>query len=384
MHPPPTLAPDASAPDAPARLRFIDMARSIAILMMLEGHFVSFTLSDDGARPGWWPYDTWHYIRGLTAPIFFTVTGLVFSFLLCKTDPEEHFFKIKRIRRGLIRVVELMFWGYVIQLDLRRLPDYLTGDFGTWPLAFHILQCIAAGLLLMITLYGLRRVTRFGATWIWFLTGAITVYLAGIWLASQPPDPGFPAGAPAGLRNAFKGPRSVFPVAPWLAFALYGATAGALIRHYESWLRGPRFPLIFIGVGLVMMTYAWRIDFTFASAINRVLGEDSVKMLAWFHLRAGGALIFIGVLMAWENLFGMSESRFLVIGRNTFSIYVLHVIVLYGGLVGFRVLDGFKDTLSFGQALLGALVFMAVFAAYAQCVAPISARWREIRPQKSR
>jgi uncharacterized membrane protein len=377
-------ARDTSAPAAGTRLRFIDMARSIAILMMLEGHFVSFALSEAGHRPGWLPYDTWYYIRGLTAPIFFTVTGLVFSYLLCKPDAEERFFKITRVRKGLVRVAELFFWGYMIQLDLRRLPDYVTGNFGGWVFAFHVLQCIGAGLLVMIALFGLRRVTRFGATWMWFLAGAITVYMCGIWLASQAPDPGFPASAPAWVRNVFKGPNSVFPIAPWLAFTLYGATAGALIRHYERWLRGPQFPLIFIGVGLLMLMNGWRIDHTFASFLNDLLGEGSVRMLAWFHLRAGGALILIGVLMAWENFFGMRESRFLVIGRNTFSIYVIHVIVLYGGLVGYGVLDGIYHSLSFGQALVGAFFFMLAFAGYAQCVAPISARWRDFRAQKSR
>jgi len=371
----PAVTTDNATLSGGIRLRFIDMARSIAILMMLEGHFVSFTLSEAGHRPGWWPYEVWYYIRGLTAPIFFTVTGLVFAYLLCKPDPEERFFKITRVRRGLVRVAELFFWGYVIQLDLRRWQDYLSGNFGAWVSAFHVLQCIGAGLLVMIALFGLRRVTRVGATWMWFLVGALGVYTAGIWLASQPPDPGFPKDAPAWARNIFKGPHSVFPVAPWLAFTLYGAAAGALLRHYERRLRGPLFPCIFIGIGLLMLANGWRIDHTFASLLNRLLGEESVRMLAWFHLRAGGAMIFIGLLMAWENFFGMRESRFLVIGRNTFSIYVIHVIILYGGLVGYKLLGGIYHSLTFGQALIGAGLFMLAFALYAQCVAPLNKWW---------
>lgn len=375
---------ETSAPAAGVRLRFIDMARSIAILMMLEGHFVSYAMSEAAHRPGWWPYDAWLYIRGLTAPIFFMVTGMVFAFLLCKARPEERFLAIPRVRKGLVRVAELFFWGYAIQLDLRRLPQYLTGDFGGWASAFHVLQCIGAGLLVMITLFGLRRATRIGPTWIWFLAAAFGAYIAGIWLASQSPDPGFPSGSVEWVRNIFKGPYSVFPIAPWLGFTLYGAAAGALLRHYENHLRGPWFPCIFLGLGILMLANGWRIDHTFTSWLNHFLGEEPVRMLAWFHLRAGGALMFIGALMAWENLFGIRESRFLVIGRNTFSIYVIHVIVLYGGLIGYSMLGGIHHKLSFGQSLFGAACFMFVFALYAQCVAPVTDWWKAKWIQKSR
>lgn len=360
------------------------MARSIAILLMLEGHFVDLSLDDDARRPGFLPYDIWHYVRGLTAPIFFTVTGLVFAYLLCKHDGEPGFFRLTRVRKGTIRAIELLFWGYAIQLDLRYLPDYLTGNFGSWPFAFHVLQCIGVGLLVMIALYGLRRWTRFGASWIWFLAAGVGVYLFGLMLAALPPVPGFPIGAPDWLRNPFKGPRSVFPVAPWLAFTLYGAAAGAVLSRYESHVRSLRFPVIFIGIGLLLLFFGWHIDVAVASTMQHILGPEAVKPAAWFHLRAGGAILFIGVLMAWENTLGIRESRFLVIGRNTFPIYVIHVIILYGGLIGYGLKHWIRDALTFGQAMIGALLFIAAFALLAQCIAPLTARWAAFRTQKSK
>ena len=377
-------AKPAPAKPGGGRLRFIDMARTIAILLMLEGHFVDLVLNDDARRPGFLPYDTWQYIRGLTAPIFFTVTGLVFAYLLCRHDGEPGFFRLTRVRKGTIRALELLFWGYAIQLDLRHLPDYLTGNFGSWPFAFHVLQCIGIGLFAMIALYGLRRWTRFGPSWAWFLAAGACVYLAGLLFAALPPVPGFPAGAPDWLRNPFKGPRSVFPIAPWLAFTLYGAAAGAVLSRYESHVRGARFPLIFITTGLVLLVFGWHIDVGLASAMQRLLGPEAVQPATWFHLRAGSAILFVGVLMAWENSFGIRESRILVIGRNTFPIYVIHVIVLYNGLFGYGLKHWLHDTLTFGQALCGALIFMAAFALLAQCIAPLTARWAAFRNQKSR
>lgn len=376
----PSAASETSVPATGVRLRFIDMARSIAILMMLEGHFASYVMSEAAHRPGWWLYDAWLYIRGLTAPVFFMVTGMVFAFLLCKARPEERFFAIPRVRRGLVRVGELFFWGYVIQLDLRRFPEYLAGDFSGWASAFHVLQCIGAGLLVVIVLFGMRRATRLGPSWLWFLAAAVVAYFAGLWLASRAPEPGFPEGGAEWVRNIFRGPHSVFPVAPWLGFSLYGAAAGALLRHYESHLRGPWFPGLFLALGVLMLVNGWRIDHTLASWLNRFLGDEPVVMMAWFHLRAGGAFLLIGALMAWENAFGIRESRFLVIGRNTFSIYVLHVVILYGGLIGHNMLGGIHHKLTFGQSLSGAVLFMLAFALYAQCVAPLERWWHGILP----
>ncbi|MFM8962283.1 MAG: heparan-alpha-glucosaminide N-acetyltransferase domain-containing protein, partial [Sphingomonadales bacterium] len=64
------------------RLYFIDMARTIAILLMLEGHFVHDSLAPIYASDSYPAYVTWKFIRGFTSPTFLTVTGLIFTYLL--------------------------------------------------------------------------------------------------------------------------------------------------------------------------------------------------------------------------------------------------------------------------------------------------------------
>lgn len=369
-----------AAPDAKSqRLRFIDMARSIAILMMLEGHFVGLTLKESAHTKGWMPYDVWYYIRGITAPIFFTVTGMVFAFLLCRPDNAPKFFQITRVRKGLIRTIELLFWGYLLQLNLLRFPEYLQGGFGNWALAFHVLQCIGAGLFVMILIFGLHRSVGRGPVWPWFACGAVFFYLGGVVLTSIPEKIGFPAGAPTAIQNIFHGESATFTVFPWLAFALYGATFGALLRQHIAVAKSHIFPLAIIGVGLAMFIWGGKFDRAVAHAVGWLMQSDSVEPLLWFHLRAGTALMILGVLMAWENFLGMRESRFLTIGRNTFPIYVLHVIVLYGGIFGLGINDWLTRKLEFHTALIGALIFLLSFAFLAQIIAPLSARWRTFK-----
>ncbi|TNE96008.1 MAG: DUF1624 domain-containing protein, partial [Bacteroidetes bacterium] len=99
---------------AKPRLKFIDMARSIAILLMLEGHFVDDSLAMVYRDPDSVVYSTWLYIRGFTASTFLTVTGLIFVYLLLK-NRETGYFQNVRIRKGFKRFVELLFWGAVVQ-----------------------------------------------------------------------------------------------------------------------------------------------------------------------------------------------------------------------------------------------------------------------------
>jgi len=102
------------APVNRKRLKFIDMARSVAILLMLEGHFVDDSLMDVYRDHDNIIFSTWYWIRGFTAPVFLTVTGLIFTYLLLQKRDEPYFSNL-RVKKGFKRVVELFFWGYMLQ-----------------------------------------------------------------------------------------------------------------------------------------------------------------------------------------------------------------------------------------------------------------------------
>lgn len=219
--------PDAAPPVSVFRLRFIDMARAVAILLMLEGHFVDVTLAPQWRVPGHFIYDNWLYVRGLAAPMFFTVTGVIFAYLLTGAR-EPGFLKVRRVRRGLLRAAELFFWGYLLQVDLRRLPRLLHGEWDSWLQAFHVLQCIAVGLLVMIAMFGLLRKAGPRALAASYIATGFVLFLLAVILANTAGP--LPHGAPEWLQNPLKGPNSSFPLAPWLGFTLYGAAIGVLVR----------------------------------------------------------------------------------------------------------------------------------------------------------
>lgn len=64
---------------------------------------------------------------------------------------------------------------------------------------------------------------------------------------------------------------------------------------------------------------------------------------AWLYGRIGQVIIVLGILMFIEKYFNIKESLFLKVGQNTLSIYIIHVIILYGGVIGFGLKDFIAD-----------------------------------------
>ncbi len=378
---------ETSTDKKPPRLRFIDLARAVAILLMLEGHFVQLTLSDEWRVKGLGCYDLWLHARGLAAPMFFTVTGLIFSYLLCGAPSDQAFFKIKRVRRGMLRVVELFFWGYMLQFN----PGILTGEIslhpGSWALAFHVLQCIACALIAIMLIYGLLR--RFSLKLIApvFLVVGFSFFLLDQVLENH--DSYWPAHAPAIFQNFVKGPSSHFSVVPWLGFTLYGAAIGAWVRHQQQTRGGIINPLPLLIIGFVLSRCGWHWDKFMAHRFLDLLGyaQEGRETVFFFHGRFGEILMGIGLLVCFDKWVKCKTTWLEVVGRNTFSIYVVHVVILYGGIFGIGINDIWTRSLNPWQAAGGALVFMIAFAFMAQGVAPLKRKcgelWRKIQPSKS-
>ena len=66
------------------RIVFLDVVRAFAILMMLQGHFVDTMLDPAYRDNSNWIYYSWSFMRGITAPVFFSVPVWVFTYLLTR------------------------------------------------------------------------------------------------------------------------------------------------------------------------------------------------------------------------------------------------------------------------------------------------------------
>ena len=338
------------APKPKKRLKFIDMARSIAILLMLEGHFIDDSLMLEVRDPGNIFYSTWWYIRGFTAPVFLTVTGLIFVFLLLKQRDKPLFQNI-RIKKGLKRVVELFFWGWLLQ----------------W-YAFHVLECIAVGIFTILLIYVIYKLVRFIPLWVYFFIAGFICFAGYLYLRELPKGLPWPENAWYFVQNAFHGPgnRAIFPILPWMGYTMFGAMIGAIIHDLHKQVLRLYFPLIFIFVGAAFLFFSTEILGALDSFIDLFWASFKYKLIGlnWLYERLGMVFIELGFLMIIDKFLGdklSSNSLFLKVGQNTLTIYIIHMMILYGSVIGIGINDFYHKKLGPWEAAIGAALFITTF-----------------------
>ncbi len=324
------------------RLYFIDIARSIAILLMLEGHFVDNGLMDVYRDTNNDIYNAWLFVRGFTSPIFLTITGIVFTYLLIGNNHLEYF-RNNRIKKGYKRVVELLFWGYVVQVY-----------------AFHVLQCIGIGILSILILYGIYKAVKIIPLWVYFFFAGTIIFSSYIVISSWPKEYYWPESAPIFIQNMFHGKYSIFPILPRMGYTMYGAMIGVILYTYKSKVKEWSFILSVFLIGAFLYFFLKDvlliIDGIFAHPIYHLYKVD------WLYECLGMVLIILSILIAIEKLIGeLKPNLFLKIGQNTLTIYILHMVLLYGSITGFGINRVIHKNLTPWQIVPATICFILFF-----------------------
>ncbi|MFA7273221.1 MAG: acyltransferase [Crocinitomicaceae bacterium] len=362
------------------RLKFIDMARSIAILLMLEGHFIGLSLNQAYRSESNPIYASWNFVRGFTAPMFFTVTGVVFVYLLTN-NVQAGYFKNKRVKKGFQRSLELLFWGYALQVNLQNIIQYFEGNISNWVYAFHVLQSIGIGISCLLLIFGIFKLIGKGGLWLYYFIAATALFSFYPYLKGLPEGQYVLNGWPLILQNMIKGPDSVFPIVPWVAFTLYGGMVGDLLNRFHEHVRKTWFPLAFIGLGLALNLFGYAIFETVDVIFKQIHKDSPVDMSfnAWLYGRLGQVLIVLGILMFIEKYFHVKDSLFIKIGQNTLQIYIVHVIVLYSGIFGLGLNHYIEDALNPWQAILSAAGFITIFVIFTKYLEPLTAAYDKFK-----
>ncbi|MGB6153119.1 MAG: acyltransferase family protein [Pricia sp.] len=331
------------------RLYFIDAMRAWAILMMLQGHFIDGLLDTafrDASNP---IFAVWKYFRGITAPVFFTVSGFIFTYLLVKGDQKG--LKNPRVKKGIKRGLELLFIGYLLRMNLFGL---LQGELYASFYLVDVLHCIGLSLLGIIGIYLLSQkykksffpVVLFGITLLLFLFEPI--YKS--WSFSFLPD------ALANYLTKTNG--SVFTIFPWFGYATFGGFVSLLFAKFKSFrYLYPTAILTAIvgGIGLI---------FGSSYVFLKLSGATGLQLFAdvffnnYLFIRLGDVFLVFAVFMLLRSVW--KNATVLKIGQSTLSIYIVHFIILYGSFTGLGLYRFFHHALTPAVAISGALAFMVV------------------------
>ncbi|SHJ90571.1 heparan-alpha-glucosaminide N-acetyltransferase domain-containing protein [Pseudozobellia thermophila] len=331
------------------RLYFIDAIRAWAILMMLQGHFIDGLLDNafrDGTNTA---YGIWKYFRGITAPVFFTVSGFIFTYLLVRDKKTG--FKNPRVKKGIRRGLELLFIGYLLRTNLWGL---LSGQIYDSFYLVDVLHCIGLSLLGIIGIY-LITYKRKKQVFALVLTGiALLLFL----FEPVYKQWGF-TFLPQALANYLtKANGSVFTLIPWFGYAAIGASLSLLFTKYRD-LR------YFYPLAITLFSLAGYVLIYFSSdaflALSRYTGIQlfaDIYFNNYLFIRLGNVLLVFAIFMLLRGF--MKNRTLLRIGQSTLSIYVVHFIILYGSFTGLGLYRYLHHSLTPHFAVPGALLFIIV------------------------
>lgn len=331
------------------RLFFIDAMRAWAILMMLQGHFIDGLLDPvfrDGQNI---TFSIWLYFRGITAPVFFTVSGFIFTYLLIKGSRKG--FENPRVKKGIRRGLQLVLIGYLLRMNLFGI---LSGEIYDSFYLVDVLHCIGLSILALIGVY-LFTIKRKK-----YLFPAL---LIGITLVLFLFEPAYKQWSFSFLPNAIanyfsKANGSVFTIIPWLGYATMGGFISILFNRFKDY---KYLYEVAISIALILGSV---LIFTSSDAFLYIHRLTDIQLFAdiffnnYLFIRLGDVFLVFAIFMLLRKF--MMNKTVLSIGSSTLSIYVIHFVILYGSFTGLGLYRFFNHILIPSVVIPGALAFMFV------------------------
>lgn len=339
------------------RLSGLDLARILAMIMMIQGHVIYALAAPDAVDISIWPWDIWHYVRGLTAPVFLTVSGAVNVFANKRNEKGK--LPTKTIFRRSRMALLLMAIGYMLMFPVERIWDIMFVPMESWMLFFqvNILQLFGVSLLMLLLLYiTTRKDTTLGiiSLIIGLLISLLTPTAHNInWGDFLPP-------MIAAFFSTNSG--SIFPIFPFSAFIFFGAAFGVLLKQVKPENRtiftirwALPIGLIIFGGGYLIMNYQGQ-----SNIINLTMYDYGLNLIRFgFVLAVLSATSFIYYLLpGLGNIYSLFSKRALF-------IYVCHLFLLYGTALYNGVARIAPNTLNLNDTLIAVVVIEVISLAMA-------------------
>ncbi len=318
--------------------------------MMLQGHFIDTMLAPEYRDHSLPLYDIWAFFRGMTAPIFFFSSGLVFMYLLLKDDRplKENVRVQKGIRRGfmLIGLGYLLKWGFYSLFTFQVYPYYYTVD---------VLHCIGLAILALIGIYALHRTFQFSMR---VVLGTLAVLIFMI----DPLVKIFDWSAlPQFLANYFtQANGSTFTILPWLGYAFFGGILGVWLNRQPDMAFTKWFPWVLFGLGWTLELFSTH----WMQALHELTDWYTFGELVknnYLLIRLGHVLIAVSLVIWITRLWKNMPALVTKLGSETLTIYSVHYVILYGTWFGLGLTTFWKQQLHPLPAAIGALLFVVSF-----------------------
>jgi uncharacterized membrane protein len=338
------------------RLAFLDWARGMAAIIMLQGHvFHSFTRAD--LREGG-AYVISQFIGGIAPAIFLFLTGVTLALML---DARER----SGLPAGGRLGAALRRAGYLGLLAvLFRFQLWLFGQpHTTWTdlLKVDILNCMALSILAVSFLAVFSTAER--------ARNGVVIGLA-IAVASPVVSLIDPALTPGYFRMYFVPDTQYFSFFPWAAFVAFGLSAGSILRMVtaDQMHRVMQWFAI-TGFGLILSAqYFSNLPYSLYSNSDFWLNSPGL-----IFIKLGVILVLLSFTFLWTH-HGAEEGWSWVrqLGVTSLLVYWVHIELVYGRWFGY-----WKESLTYGQCAIASAVL--IVAMLALSAASTHWRWKGVR-----
>ena len=303
------------------RIAYLDWARGIAVLLMIEAHTLDAWTRLDVRRTAAFRDAT--ILGGFAAPFFLWLAGVSLVFAAARAaSPRDGVRAV--VRRGLeIFVLAFLF----------RVQGFLVTPGGPLVMIFRVdvLNVMGPAIVAAALLWGAARSAAARAAL--FGAAAVAIAMASPIVRASHLVDRLPIWFQWYLRPA--GDQTTFTLMPWAAFVFAGAACGALLAdaHSAGTARRVHGMLAAAGAALVAIGFL-------TAARPSIYASSSFWTTSptWFAIRVGILMIALSALYALEAVVTRERhaaalSRLAplgVFGRASLFIYWIHVELVYG------------------------------------------------------
>jgi uncharacterized membrane protein len=350
-------SPGYAGPERASRLGYLDWARGLAVLLMINTHaFSAWTAAEDrGTRL----FGMARLFGGYPAPLFLFLAG-VSAALVAEKERTKGMDSREIRRRALRRGLTVLAYAFLF-----RVAMLASGGFGRAAdlLRVDVLNCIAVSLLLVAFAPGRpsppdRLIAALG------LVAGVALLTPLAW------DTSWWRGWPVPIAGYFTGrvPDALFPLFPWTAFLALGAACGLGLAHARARGREAVTIGLMAAAGAAAIPMALWVD-RHAPAVYPVY-DFWYTSPSYVVLKGGVLLVLFGLAFLLDRLPGPSALRQL--GRTSLLVYWVHLEIVYGKWIA----PGLRGILSVEEAGVGVVIL--VLAMLALSIARTHARggWR--------
>lgn len=313
--------------DKKQRIIFIDLMRAFAVLQMVQGHTIDALLSPEYRSYDYTAYAVWHFMRGMTAPIFMFTSGTVFTYLFRLVD--EPFEKNPRVKKGIKRFLLLLLIGYLLRFPTLNLFNFKFISIEQWNIFFavDVLHLIGFGLFFLLLAIFISEKLKLGDTITFLLIGLVFIIPAPFfsqidWIKIFPQP----------IANYFyDGKGSLFPLFPWVGYVVIGGVLGSYLAKNPMVFKSNKFSFSLVFWGIILILFSGVVQYVlFQNLTGKISSSYSYDTIIF---RIGFVLILTGLVSYISQNLESIPRIIILVGRNTLLIYVVHLMIIYGSVI---------------------------------------------------